>query len=938
MLKFVLQKLIHKKWIILCLLIGNILLISIASLNPMYMKASLQKMLTSNLNTYLQENNEYPLIVDLTVAVNKKETLKIESPLFNEVDKVPDKVKSLFGIPVLEEISSNFTKKSQILPELVRKGSSSDKQMRVGFLSNLDQHIKMIGGELYRKQPDEKGIIDCIISHKALVESDLIIGDILDFPDITRKGSGILKLRVAGVFDIGDAEDNYWTKTPSEYINDCFIDQDTFNEVFFEDGKPTRSIEKGWTFLFDYTTISVDQAKNMKTTANYITTEADRSGYTAATVNFDKTIELYLVNAKRVNVTMWILLVPIFVLLAAFIFMVSRQMLDIEQNEIAVLKSRGVSKRQIITVYLMQSIILAILGIIIGIPTGYGLCRVLGASNAFMEFVGRKALDVQIDSKTFLYAGIAALFSIAVMTLPVFKHSNVSIVEEKQRKSIKSQPLWQRTFMDVILFAVSLYGLYNFNGQKTALAEKVAGGMSLDPLLFLNSSLFIFSAGLISLRLIPLIARVIYFIGKRLWSPALYASFLHVLRTKRKQGFITVFLVLTISMGIFNANTARTINKNEEDRVLYNIGADVVLQEVWPNNSSLMKMIPDLELVYYEPDFWKYKKLEGIDHMTKVIRDKYTTLNFGGVTKGVELMAINTKEFGQTAWLRDGILDTHWYDYLNIMSQNPRAVLVSENMKVNLKLKLGDIIYFENSAKKTSMGIVSGFVSAWPSYSSTQMEKGKDKVETLIDHYLIIANFDQIQNDYGIIPYEIWIKTKGSSAFLYDFAEQNNVNFARFNDTSAQLTALKNNPVFQVTNGVLTINFIIVLILCTTGFLIYWISSIRSRELLFGVYRAMGMSMREVWSMLINEHIFISLLSIGIGVLIGNISSKLFIPLIEMAYSPAVHTLPTIFASSVKDMIQLAAVIFGMLVFCMIVLGTLISKIKISQALKLGEE
>ncbi|MHB8128500.1 MAG: ABC transporter permease, partial [Mobilitalea sp.] len=829
-------------------------------------------------------------------------------------------------------------KKSLVEPELVREGKKTEKQMKVGFLSNLDQHVKMIGGEVYNKEVDDQGIIDAIISHKALIESDLIVGEVITYPEIITKDGSSLKIRIKGVFEAASTEDTYWVTAPSEYVNECFIDKETFYALFYEQGLPTRSMEKRWTLLFDYTTINVEQATNLLNNSKYIISEAEKSGFTGATINFDQTIEQYIIDAKHVNITMWILLVPIFVLLAAFIFMVSRQMLDIEQNEIAVLKSRGVSKRQIIFVYLLQSVILSSIGFIVGIPIGYGLCKVLGASNAFMEFVGRKALTVEIDARTIAYAAVAAVFSIGVMTLPVFKHSNVSIVEEKQRKSIKSQPLWQRMFMDVILFAISIYGLYNFNGQKAALAEKVAAGQALDPLLFLNSSLFIFSAGLISLRLIPFIAKVIYYIGKKFWSPALYASFLHVLRTKRKQGFITVFLVLTIAMGIFNANTARTINKNEEDRVLYDVGADVVLQEVWPNNSSLLKMFPELELVHYEPDYWKYKKLVEIESMTRVIRDKYTIMNYNGPNKGVELMAINSKEFGQTAWLRDGILDAHWYEYLNCLAQNPRAVLVSANMQTNLGMKLGDIIYYENSAEKTSMGTVSGFVSAWPTYKSTKTQKAKDGTEDTIDHYLIIANFDQVQNDYGIIPYEIWIKTKGSSSFLYDFAEDNEVNFAKFEDTSAQLTELKNNPVFQVTNGVLTINFIIVLVLCTAGFLIYWISSIRSRELLFGVYRAMGMSMREVWSMLINEHVFISLLSIGIGVLIGTISSRLFIPLIEITYAPAGHTLPTIFATSNKDMIQLAVVIVGMLVFCVAVLGVIISKIKISQALKLGEE
>ena len=47
----------------------------------------------------------------------------------------------------------------------------------------------------------------------------------------------------------------------------------------------------------------------------------------------------------------------------------------------------------------------------------------------------------------------------------------------------------QKLGLDVILLGVSLYGLYTFNGQKDILAARVQEGASLDPLLFLSSSM-----------------------------------------------------------------------------------------------------------------------------------------------------------------------------------------------------------------------------------------------------------------------------------------------------------------------------------------------------------------------------------------------------------------------------------------------------------------
>ena len=90
--------------------------------------------------------------------------------------------------------------------------------------------------------------------------------------------------------------------------------------------------------------------------------------------------------------------------------------------------------------------------------------------------------------------------------------------------------------------------------------------------------------------------------------------------------------------------------------------------------------------------------------------------------------------------------------------------------------------------------------------------------------------------------------------------------------------------------------------------------------------------------MLINEQFFISGISIGAGVLVGLISSRLFVPLIQIAYSASDKVIPLEIISSTSDFIRLGAVIGIMLVICMVILGMLISKIRISQALKLGED
>ena len=201
-----------------------------------------------------------------------------------------------------------------------------------------------------------------------------------------------------------------------------------------------------------------------------------------------------------------------------------------------------------------------------------------------------------------------------------------------------------------------------------------------------------------------------------------------------------------------------------------------------------------------------------------------------------------------------------------------------------------------------------------------------------------MASFAQLQMEYGVKPYEIWFNMEDSTQPLYDFISQRNVPVKSFQDYSADVIAMKNEPLFQGTNGILTANFIVVLLLCMVGFLIFWILSIRSRELQFGIFRAMGLSMGEVIRMLTAEQVMISGSSIAIGVGVGALVTYLYLPLIQIAYSSADQVLPLELVTETSDFVRLFVVIGIMVICCMAILAWLISKIRIAQALKLGED
>ena len=937
MIRFVIRKMLNKKWMVLALLVGNILLVSITAGNPMYTRAVLQRTLTRNLETYLVENNAYPGLITIRTSGASKDGV-----LLRQYSQSAQIASERFGLPAAEQVNVlNITAAQNEL--LIPREDAADNAISLGMMTDLPEHSELVAGEFYSEAGiGEDGVLDAVLSERALIELNLLLGDEMVFPEVLDPQGNPIRIRIAGVFRNRSNEDIYWVRTPSSYQDICFIAPALFEEYFLQGDEFAYGVNASYYVMLDYTAMRGDEARQYLDVADAYRAELNGRTIQNYRDNFTATLTDYLEIAQKVNVTLWVLQTPIFALLAAFIFMVSRQMLEMEQNEIAVIKSRGAGRGQIFAIYLIESLLISLLAFAIGIPLGAYICQVIGSANAFLEFVRRSALPVEVHADALLFAAAASLLSIVAMVLPAVRYAKTSIVNHKQRKNRRSgTPVWQKFGLDILLLAVSLYGLYTFNNQKDILAQRVLEGASLDPLLFLSSSLFMIGAGLLMVRVLPLVVWLIFSLFKRFWSPALYASFLRVLRTRSSQGFIMVFLIMTIALGVFNAQAARTINQNMEDNLYYTIGADIVLQESWDNNSAQVADDPSLELIYDEPDYNRYTELkgQGIAALAQVYINRSATMSVpGGTLRDIQVMGIHTKDFGETAWFKDSLSDIHWYYYLNAISQNSRAVLLSRNFQTEYGYALGDAINYRNSNGDSVRGIIYGFVDYFPGYVPVSYARGSDGLYQEKQNYLIVAHLAQIQASWGVTPYQIWIKNEASSAYIYDFAEENDIAYAQFRDSAAELVEQKNDPVLQGTNGILTVGFIVVLLLCTVGFLIYWILSIQSRALQFGIFRAMGMSMREVISMLLNEQLFISGLSIAVGALVGHLTARLYMPLIQLAYAASDNALPLEVVRYAADDIRLFSVVGGMILVCMIILGVLISRMKIAQALKLGED
>ena len=534
-------------------------------------------------------------------------------------------------------------------------------------------------------------------------------------------------------------------------------------------------------------------------------------------------------------------------------------------------------------------------------------------------------------------------------TKPVF----LFFKTKKTRRKSGVTPIWEKYFIDVVLLGVSIYLLFNYNKQISTLSAGVINGDGIDPVIFINATLFLFACGMLMLRIIFYIVRLVFRIGEKKYSPVTYAGFVQIIRTRKASGVISIFLVMTVAMSIFNAGLARTINSNKEDRLRYECGTDVRIQEKW--KITMIKQGSFVRWKYTEPDYSAYQSLidDGtFKKATKVmISDRSSVIANGKQPVDVKLMGINTKEFGETASLKDGLTEEHWYNYLNALAAEPEGAIISRNLADFLEVKVGDLLVCQMKSPKitgiseiyaSAPGKVVAIVDAWPGFNSYSYITNEDGKTVEKPGYFIVMNYTNTVNCFNLLPYEVWTKTDSGREEVVERLNESYGDRTRYVEDIRswrdELREEKSTAIIQITNGIFTADFLVALLLCIIGYMIYWITSIRDRELLFGIYRAMGIRRGEINRMIGLEQIFLSLMSILAGVLAGSLALRLFVRVFAAVYLPQKHSVSVFISSQVKDLLEIGCILLFVVLICVVWIRRIVKSLNITEALKLGDD
>lgn len=640
--------------------------------------------------------------------------------------------------------------------------------------------------------------------------------------------------------------------------------------------------------------------------------------------------------------------VPILSLILAFIGLVAGLFVNQQRGEMAILRSRGASTGQVVVISLLQGIILGVIALTGGILLGNWITHSIGKARSFLDFSAAGGLRVDMTPQILGYGllGIALILFIQILLPTLSAAANTIVTYKQERARSLDKPWWQKFYLDILLLIPAGYGLWQLLEQsKQALegADAIPDPLQ-NPLLLLVPALGIFSVALFTLRLVPRFMDIISRILNSTKSVGLLMAARYLARSPALYNAPLVLLVLTLGLSAFTASLALTLDSQLDKQMRYEVGADINLTE---EGTTFTENTQGAEYTFGPVE--DHLSIPDVRSATRVGRYKFTAIVQTGALTGTYL-GIDRLTFPDAAYWQRDFASEHLGVLMNQLAANPAGVLVPENLLEANNLELGDTLKIAVTTGVAGLSITldAPIVGAFALFPTWYPENGP----------MIVGNLDELYLRAGAeFPHEVWLDTtdkadpeliaytvRGFSIFLDRQANQsklvqNGLNTIVTDWSSADLNirAEQRRPERQGLFGLLSVGFVSSALLTVLGFLLYALFSFRRRFIEMGMLRAIGLSVKQMTSLLAAELAFLVLLGIGVGTGLGVFASRLFVPFLQIGASAQSQYPPFQIQIAWLSIVQIYVLFAVLFIVALSALSGLLVRMKIFQAIKLGE-
>ena len=778
--------------------------------------------------------------------------------------------------------------------------------VNIVYIEGVDPHLNIVQGDAFT---DAMGVSDVLNAwmHLSLAD-EMGVSPGEEFELALNAADEGIRMRIAGIWQAADGEDNFWFNPPDTKLGDALLVSRASYLNFIEPILPSRSRFVSWHISLD------DSTLNPKYSREYA------EGFEMGMAVIDK----YLPGANldisaldplkefvQRNTLLTIQLlgfnVPALGFLIYFLIMIAAIIARWQQRETAILVSRGLNTSGVVSIVLLEELILFIVGIPLGIAFGMGISLFMGYTVSFLSFTTlREPVPVSFQGLNWYLIGAGLAVAVLARLIPAVRTARMSIVEAERGRQVQ-KPFWQRAYLDFLLIVPTWYAYDQLANEGTfanMVQERTAELFS-DPLLILVPALFVLTCSLLVMRIFPILMWILDRIAG--WTNLLTTHLALRQLERHSQRYINPLLlvIVSLSLGIYTYSMALSLDQWLIDQVRHEVGAGATFEPFIPpapDSSGGSGPVMDGTGTWI-PTVAEFEELPGVTAAARVGNYNAELEVTGGEVLRLNFLAVDRVDFARVAWFRDDFADDSLGGLMNRLALSPNSILVPQAVMGPLNWREGDEVNLQVSMVR-GHSVQDQFVIAG-SY---------DQFATIYHQpWTVIGNMDHVFALAGTdFTHNIWLGVDESveAIELKQAIRRMGIEPTRWRHVPTRIIEEQARMERVGIFGTLSVGFLAAAIMAFLALLVHSYASLQDRMFQFGVLRAVGVMRSQIIGQITIEYIFLTSYGTIAGAVIGSLCSILFSPFFRVTAAVR-NPLPPLVPLIAENEIAVLAAVFA---------------------------
>jgi len=370
--------------------------------------------------------------------------------------------------------------------------------------------------------------------------------------------------------------------------------------------------------------------------------------------------------------------IVLFLLVAVVLYYVailSALLVSAQRNQIGLLSSRSATYPQIVGVFAVEALCLAVVGVAAGPLLAAGAVHLIGAVPLFEDLNAGLPLPARVTGAAYLVALLGGGLSFVALVVPAARTAREGLLEQTRAATRPVRlPAFQRYYLDVTFLGMILLLFWQLSRQGSFVTRGILDETSIDQISLALPAMVLVVAGFALLRLFPLsmdlLSRALAArsVGRAV-PPVVLLGLWQMARNPGRYSRLSLLVILTAGLGVFVSSFASTLDRGARERALFESGAALrVIGTSYEPRERLEAAVDAVEAV------------PGVSDVAPVFRTFGVDIT-AGVGQTFDFLAAEPSTFGRVAWSRSDFTSEPFADTLALLDVGGSGIVIPEDAR-----------------------------------------------------------------------------------------------------------------------------------------------------------------------------------------------------------------------------------------------------------------